>query len=805
MRKWNELANRYEWCAGAVEQLRAELDKVTPQALLESIPVEPGGWWHDYVCREHHTELEFDPAERDAHVFRCPHGCRLEGQPFRGSWLVFKHWSLARYSLQAAVVYAATGDAAYADLARGIVIRYAELFPHYPVHPDAQPWMLKGRAFHQALTESIWATTVIRTYLLLSDQGVVWNASEREAWAPFLTMLEDSMTQYRHILIHERNHPESNYTAWLNAALGAVYAAQAAGDSGSGGGVSGGNVSRGNGDVAERGDAAALERMNQLIEGVGGFRHHLAIGVKPDQFEFEGSTYYHVFVLRAYFISAEMAARVGVDLYGMSGEGGQSLRGMLDVLAALANDKGELPAMHDGPYKRIPFAREIAEVLETGYTVYGNEAYLPMLAEAYRQLNPGREPQRNGLEAVLFGSALRGEAGEAGGGVDDAASEAGGRVGGGAGVAGDGSNKAGGNPGEGKIGGGARNSSGEGEVGGNAAGPGGNPGAAWDSAGAAARSLADARYGARDAVLLADSGFVVLRHAGSPLSAILDFGEHGGTHGHYDKLHLSLEHSLGTVAPELGVVPYGSIMRKGWYKHTSSHNTVSIDGRSQAEHIGECKAFAVKPTHTYTWLRSEGAYEGCVLDRHLVMTGSWLLDWFEVRCDEERQIDWWMHHLTPAGGVVDGVSWSSAEGAPLGEEDGYSLQTVVARHATLSENGVYAWTMPIDGSISEQVVAVGLAVAEGGVKASELLRYSYPGTADDPSRSAYGVLHRRKGQRVSFIHVYCAAPVEAETGAGLPIVLSAGAGGSIVVEDHRQGGTSTCELTEDNGLQISSN
>lgn len=305
----SDKVTKYEWAASVLEHLQKELDSVMASPL--DIPVEPGGWWHQYVCPEHHTELLFDPNEADAQQFNCPYGCKLHGEPYRGAWLVMKHQSYARYALQAAAVYAGTHDERYAKWSMDILLRYAEQFPKYPVHPEAESWMLKGRAFHQALTEAIWATTLLRAYLLLQDVGgAAVGVEALERLEPFFTMLEESMTQSRMLLVHEQKKPESNYTAWLNAALACLY--------------------------ARRNDT---ERLKELVEGEGGLKHHLTIGVNPDQLEYEGSTYYHVFVLRAYFILAEMAERLGIDLYSITGEKGQSFEGMLDVMVTLANDQ----------------------------------------------------------------------------------------------------------------------------------------------------------------------------------------------------------------------------------------------------------------------------------------------------------------------------------------------------------------------------------------------------------------------------------------------------------------------------------
>ncbi|WP_261303279.1 heparinase II/III domain-containing protein [Paenibacillus andongensis] len=663
-----EKLEKLTWAGRTAHILKEEIDRLQQSGSL-IIPKEPGGWWHQYVCPHHHTELTFDSMQVDASEFLCPHGCRIEGEAYRGAWLVFKHQSLARVALQSAAVFAALGEESYAQISKRLLVEYAEQFPLYPVHPEAQGWMLKGRAFHQALTEAIWSTTLIRAYLLLRDEGVVFEAKEQAAIDAFLGLLAGSMEEYRHILIHERNNAENNYTAWLNASLACVYAA--------------------------RGGQAALEA---LIEGQGGFKHHLSIGVKADQLEFEGSTYYHVFVLRAYLISAEMAHRFGIDLYATTGADGQSMRGMLEALADLADDQGALPALHDGPLARDPYAREIAEIAEQGLAIYGIAGLAPVLREAYRQLGAAGGEQ---LEALLYG------AGEA-----------------------------------------------------------------------ADRAPALEPRGSR---LWPDAGFVIGRAAGNPLSFLADFGEHGGSHGHYDKLHLTLMHTEQTLTPDFGMVPYGSPMRKSWFAETASHNTVSLDGRSQAPHEGRCVHFEANDSTVYAWLQSTEAYEGCTMNRHLLLTGEWLLDWFQVELagEEPKSIEWWMH---PA------VQVNAEQLQSLGRDEIYKLlieQKDIASDAdTISEQdlpiiGQFVASDSVDASgasqlhisyelgsdkslafdseshassvISPAATVFHTVLVQPG---DELLAVQTPGDSVDPSQSLIAMLHRRNDRQADFIHVY---------------------------------------------------
>lgn len=648
------------WATDTLQMLKEELDALLSSDSLH-IPKEPGGWWHQYVCPEHHIELLFDPAERDAASFRCPHGCNIEGEAYRGAWLVFKHQSMARYALQAAAVYTGTKERSYAELAKQIIINYAAQFPQYPVHPDAQPWMLKGRAFHQALTEAIWSTTILRAYLLLHDEGVGFSETETATLNVFLSMLEESMVQYRQILIHDRHNAENNYTAWLNASLSCVYAI--------------------------RGEQELLQG---LIDGEGGWKHHLSIGVKPDQFEFEGSTYYHIFVLRAYLISAEMAERFGIDLYSVRAEQGQSMRGMFDVLVGLADDQGMLPALHDGPLARIPFAREIAEIMEIGLVRYKNELYAPLLGEAYRQMEG--EARRNSLEALVYG---------------------------------------------------------EGDA-----------------------NLADAsRLSGRNAMLLKDSGFVVGRKPGNPLSFLADFGPHGGSHGHYDKLHVSIQHEGGALSPDLGVVPYGSSLRKQWFAETVSHNTVSIGGRSQAEHSGRCKLFTESEQAVYTWLQSDGAYAGSQLNRHLLLSDDWLLDWFEVQLSEEQTIDWWLHSLVKPNAadgawVRDTESIENSGGLGFANH-GYNLIKVTDYYETEEGEGL-GLAEQLDKLQAPKLLTFQYVLDSSTMKSlhqstlafpgMSLLRIETPGTSIDPSLPLSGSLQRQVGKQASFIQIYKVGP-----------------------------------------------
>jgi hypothetical protein len=395
--------------------------------------------------------------------------------------------------------------------------------------------------------------------------------------------------------------------------------------------------------------------------------HHLSIGIKPDQLEFEGSVYYHIFVLRAYLIAAEMAERFGINLYAAEGEQGQSFKGMFDVLVLLANPQGELSALHDGPFKRVPFAREISEIFEIGLRKYQNPAYIHLLADAYRQLN--RDSSRRGLEALVFGT-------------------------------GDG-------------------------------------------------DMHTDNY-KKLSVLLPDSGFACLNHPNNALSLLVDFGAHGGSHGHYDKLNIVLNHKSGSLAPELGVVPYGSDLRKGWFAETISHNTVTVGGKSQKPHEGIYKKFELSPEYSFIRVSTNDAYPNCIMDRYLLLTEELLIDWFEVALDEEQEMDWSFH--VPGGISVNG-NWIEDNSA-LGETNGYRHIQSISYTTGQPYVEQCDMVLTVDPKTAAPDQAAKVSMSTLLYPTSKLYKVKSPGISVDPSQRIDGAIHRQTAKKARFLTVF---------------------------------------------------
>lgn len=138
-------------------------------AAVKRIPRERGGWWHAYVCPAHGVELDHGDVLGGAFPedgARCPRGCRVDTPAVRGAWTVLSHQAWARRIR----LLAERGEDTEAVSA---LVEYTALYAELAGlhHDDAQPWMLRGRLFHQALTDAIWAVNIGHASWTLGARG----------------------------------------------------------------------------------------------------------------------------------------------------------------------------------------------------------------------------------------------------------------------------------------------------------------------------------------------------------------------------------------------------------------------------------------------------------------------------------------------------------------------------------------------------------------------------------------------------------------------------------------------------------
>ncbi|OLS98709.1 hypothetical protein BJF90_40645 [Pseudonocardia sp. CNS-004] len=263
----------------------------------------------------------------------------------------------------------------------------------------------------------------------------------------------------------------SNYTAWLDAA------------------------------------GAACTGKPEWLDGPHGIFAHVLTGTHADGWEWEASTYYHSFVLRAYRLA--IAAVPGVKVPATVRA---RVDAMADVLRVLVTPGGVLPSLHDGPYRRAEWDRELAE--------------LDMRPVARRPVTVYR-----------------------------------------------------------------------------------------------------------------DAGYAVLYRNG--VQAIVDYGPHGGSHGHLDTLALYLYGDDVAWQPDPGQVPYGHAYWRRHYASTAAHPTFSVDGLDQAECAGELVSAGAEEVT----VACGTAYEGVSAVRRVVLAPDGTLrDELSVTTDRPRRI---AAHLRP--------------------------------------------------------------------------------------------------------------------------------------------------------------
>ncbi len=328
---------------------------------MSVVPQQPGGWWHDYVCATHGIEL----GARDGDEYLCSYGCRPTGDKLDAAWLALEHQALARAARVAAQRFRLHGRDTDRERAVALVLDYAELYDAISAagwSSQSEAWMLRGKLFAQALSEAQWAVGVADAVIAL---GPLPELTESTSLTRMLDGLSETLTESRRILVHDRSDQRSNYTAWLDAAARLVALATHA-----------------------LGGAPAADHLESAIY------EHMQIAVRPDGWEWEASTYYHVFVLRAYLLGMR-----GLDPQAVPAEASAALRAMIDVLISIAAPDGFLPALHDGPFDRAAMHREVLEICALSAQFFADTGLETVEAWVVERLGTTHD----GLESMLDG------------------------------------------------------------------------------------------------------------------------------------------------------------------------------------------------------------------------------------------------------------------------------------------------------------------------------------------------------------------------------------------------------------------
>jgi len=137
-------------------------------------------------------------------------------------------------------------------------------------------------------------------------------------------------------------------------------------------------------------------------------------------------------------------------------------------------------------------------------------------------------------------------------------------------------------------------------------------------------------------------GYAILRgtNAEGPTFLLMDYGPHGGVHGHYDKLNLILFADGDELAGEPQFFRYEDDRHANWTKHSVAHWTLSVDEHSQNPTTGRLICFADEGDVKVMRAQATGAYAGVALDRTVVQMPGYILDVYRAWGPAQHTFDY---------------------------------------------------------------------------------------------------------------------------------------------------------------------
>ncbi|MCX7704917.1 MAG: heparinase II/III family protein [bacterium] len=146
-------------------------------------------------------------------------------------------------------------------------------------------------------------------------------------------------------------------------------------------------------------------------------------------------------------------------------------------------------------------------------------------------------------------------------------------------------------------------------------------------------------------VNLSDIGIAILRKGkdNKQVCVMMDYGPHGDSHGHPDKLNIVLFANGKEFLLDPGRISYSVPEYKTWCRTTLAHNTVIIDEKNQLPTEGKLVFFENTEDYSACFASCNSAYPGYLLKRFLVLTEDFLIDVFTVEGKKKAKIDWIIH------------------------------------------------------------------------------------------------------------------------------------------------------------------
>lgn len=268
------------------------------------------------------------------------------------------------------------------------------------------------------------------------------------------------------------------------------------------------------------------------------------------------------------------------------------------------------------------------------------------------------------------------------------------------------------------------------------------------------------------------SGIAVLQldQGTDAVCVMMDYGPHGGGHGHPDKLSV-IVYGYGKIrALDPGCIRYGAPLHGQWYKRTISHNTVAMDRKSQRSATGSLRYFHASVNgdsvrYAAVSATADGALGGVRFCRSLALLDHGILiDVVEVESRRRHTFDWAFHCRGKLSPSLRGKAVKR-----LGASSGYEIPRKV-RCAKTGKRWTARWQ---DGRAT---LALEMEAAPG----TEVFTAVAPG--NPAAEEVPMVVARRKCKKTRFVAVMQLAvkPGEIswrmETAGGLKVVVEAPGG-----------------------------
>ena len=190
--------------------------------------------------------------------------------------------------------------------------------------------------------------------------------------------------------------------------------------------------------------------------------------------------------------------------------------------------------------------------------------------------------------------------------------------------------------------------------------------------------------------LLEGQGIAVFRRDRGKAYVALDYGHHGGGHGHPDRLNVLLANGAWRILDDMGTGSYVDPSLH-WYRSTLAHNAPLVNGRSQPRASGALLAYEERGD--IGWARAAARISmqpEVVAERAITVLGDAMIDELRWVAGEPVRLELPIHarvrpELARDGGVLEWRDGALNGGLDL--EDGFA-HVVSAKRAAVEANAI---------------------------------------------------------------------------------------------------------------------